>query len=222
MRNKTLELVYILDESGSMDHLTDDTIGSFNSNLSKHKEEDFKALVTTVLFNTEFKTVHDRLLVKDVQPLTRKEYCASGCTALYDAVGMTIRHIEEIHRYIRPEDIPDRVLFVIITDGLENSSSEFSGDQVREMVKNKKEAGWDFLFIGAGIDAPVAAEDIGISRGASATIRRCAADISKGMRFAREVSCMDISPAREYMAFEKMAEEARKKILEDDGNKLPF
>lgn len=219
MQNNRLELVFILDESGSMASLTDDTIGSFNSNLSAHKTDEGDVLVTTVLFSSGSETIHDRIPIADVPPLTEKEYRAGGNTALYDAIGKTVRHIEDVHRYIRPEDVPDNVLFIIITDGMENSSREYSGSQVREMVKTKKEAGWDFLFIGADIDAAAAAEDIGINCRASVTIRRHAADISRSMRFTGEMMRRYSAGERqEYSAFEDLVDEMKASEKEE----MPF
>ena len=115
MKKGLTELVFILDRSGSMEHLTDDTIGGFNSMIAKQKEEDGECLVSTVLFASGSEVIHDRLPLAEVPKMTRREYCASGCTALYDALGGTIRHIETIHRYAREEDVPERTLFIITT-----------------------------------------------------------------------------------------------------------
>ena len=159
------ELVFVLDRSGSMNGLESDTIGGFNSMIGKQKREDGEAFVTTVLFDTRFERIHDRLPLAEVPPLTEKEYVPGGCTALLDAVGETIRHIAHIHRYARPEDIPSKTVFVITTDGLENASRRFSVDDVKGMIEHEQEKyGWEFLFLGANIDAVETAGHLGIQK----------------------------------------------------------
>ena len=160
--NNITELVFILDRSGSMGGLEKDTIGGFNSMIEKQKEQDGKCYVTTVLFDHVIETLHDRISLMDIKPMTDKEYFVRGCTALIDAIGVTIKHIEDIHRYQRPEDVPSNTMFVITTDGLENASKEYSADTVRKMIEQKKELGWEFLFIGANIDAVSTARNFGI------------------------------------------------------------
>ncbi len=163
--NNTTELVFILDRSGSMFGLENDTIGGFNSMLEKQKQEEGAAYVTTVLFNSHTQLLHDRVKLEAVPPLTREDYVPGGCTALLDAVGQTIRHIVTIHRYARPEDVPARTVFVITTDGLENASRRYGRREVKQMVERQKaKYGWEFLFLGANMDAIAAAEDIGIRR----------------------------------------------------------
>ena len=162
MKNNTTELVFILDKSGSMASMTGDTVGGFNALIDKQKKEDGVCLVTTVLFNQESQRLHDRVPLSEVAPLTDREYTPGGCTALLDAVGSTIAHIEAVHRYIRPEDVPAHTLFVITTDGLENASHTYSAQKVKQMVSEKTGAGWEFLFLGANIDAVGCAADIGI------------------------------------------------------------
>lgn len=162
-QNNLTELVFILDRSGSMSGLEKDTVGGFNAMIEKQKKEEGACFVTTVLFNQGRETVHDRVKLENVMPLTEKEYYVQGCTALIDAIGFTVRHVESIHKYARPEDVPAHTLFVITTDGLENASKRFSSDEVKRMVEQKKEAGWEFLFIGANIDAVETAKHIGIS-----------------------------------------------------------
>ena len=161
---KILEAVFILDASGSMDHLTSDTIGGFNSTIKqKKKESGFeKILVTTVTFNTEIKTVHDRINIAKVKKLTEKEYVARGCTALYDAIGKTINHIAYIRKYLREEDVPEYTMFFIITDGLENSSREFSHEDITKLIDEKGEDGWEFIFLGANIDVEKESDSIGV------------------------------------------------------------
>ncbi|MBQ3329944.1 MAG: VWA domain-containing protein [Ruminococcus sp.] len=158
----TTELVFILDRSGSMGGLEQDTIGGFNAMIDKQKQEEGKCFVTTVLFDHEVETLHDRVPLADIAPMTDDDYYVRGCTALIDAIGMTVKHIEEVHRYIRKEDVPARTVFVITTDGLENASKEYSADKVRKMIEAKKKDGWEFLFIGANIDAVQTAKHFGI------------------------------------------------------------
>ena len=160
--NKLTELVFILDRSGSMGGLEEDTIGGFNSMIEKQKEQQGDCLVTTVLFDHELLTLHDRVPLKDIRPLTRDDYVVRGCTALIDAIGATVSKIDAIHRYLRAEDVPANVMFVITTDGLENASREYTSDKVKKMIESKKEKGWEFLFIGANIDAVETAKHFGI------------------------------------------------------------
>ena len=163
MKNNTAEIVFILDNSGSMGGLESDTIGGYNSFLNRQKKEGGTALVSTVLFNNESTVLHDRVSIETVQPMTEKDYTAGGCTALLDALGGAIRHIKMVHRYIRKEDIPDKTIFVITTDGMENASRRFSYRDVKQLVEEQKKAGWEFLFLGANIDAVAAAAQYGIS-----------------------------------------------------------
>ncbi|HJD97114.1 hypothetical protein [Mailhella massiliensis] len=161
--NGLTELVFILDRSGSMHGLESDTIGGFNAMLEKQKQAEGTVLFSTILFNQESVVLHDRVNVLDVPALTEKDYAVSGCTALFDAVGGAVRHIRNIHRYIRPEDVPDHVLFVITTDGMENASTRFSESDVKRMIAEGKEKGWEFLFLGANIDAVATARGFGLS-----------------------------------------------------------
>ena len=165
MTNNITELVFILDRSGSMAGLVSDTIGGFNSMLDKQKKEAGEALVTTVLFDHETVTIHDRLPIGKVPELTDREYCVRGSTALLDAVGKTVEHISQIHRYIRPEDVPGKTMIVITTDGLENASREYSYDRVRALIEEKTKTGWEFIFLGANIDAAKEAARFGIQAG---------------------------------------------------------
>lgn len=162
---KTHEVVFIIDKSGSMCDLVSDTIGGFNSMLNEQKanNEDGKVLVSTVLFNERRKVIHDREDIANIEEMTKKNYVPSGCTALIDAIGYSIKHIDSVHKYIREEDIPDHTLFIIITDGLENASHTYSSNEVKKMIKEKQDKdNWEFMFIGANIDAVETAEDMGI------------------------------------------------------------
>ena len=196
-QNDTTELVFILDRSGSMAGLEKDTIGGFNAMLDKQKKEKGECFVTTVLFDHEIMTLHDRMKLADVPALTDDDYTVRGCTALIDAIGMTVKRIEDIHRYARPEDVPAHTLFVITTDGLENASKEYSADKVKKMIEKKKEQGWEFLFIGANIDAIGTAKDFGIdadravnyhadSKG-TAVLYNCVSKAVSGMRASAPV-----------------------------------
>ena len=165
MKKNLTELVFILDMSGSMAHLTDDTVGGFNSVLTEHASKEGEVLVTTYLFNNDSRMLHDRLPIKEVPAMTLSDYRAGGCTALIDAMGEAIRHIVSIHRYAREEDIPEHTIFVITTDGMENASHRFSSEQVKQMVRHEQEKyGWEFIFLAANIDAVNTAERYGIDR----------------------------------------------------------
>lgn len=163
MKNNITELVLILDRSGSMAGLESDTIGGFNSMIEKQKKLDGKCYVSTVLFDNESEVLHDRIDLTEVPKMTDNEYFPRGCTALLDAIGGAIHHIENIHKYARKEDVPEHTLFCITTDGMENASHKYDLKKVRKMIEAKKELGWEFIFIGANIDAVSAAADIGIS-----------------------------------------------------------
>lgn len=163
--NNLTELVFILDRSGSMSGLESDTIGGFNAMIAKQKKEDGEAYVSTVLFDNVSEVLHDRVLLKDIPKMTAKDYTVRGCTALIDAIGGAIKHIGNIHKYARPEDVPAHTMFIITTDGQENASHRFSSDEVKKMIEHQKaDYGWEFLFIGANIDAVETAARFGIER----------------------------------------------------------
>ena len=165
MKNNITELVFILDKSGSMAGLESDTIGGFNSMIEKQKKEDTPCYVSTILFNGESEVVHDREKLCEIQPMTDRNYVVGGCTALIDAIGGAIHHIGNIHKYARPEDVPEHTMFVITTDGQENASHRYSSEQVKKMIERQKEKyGWEFLFIGANIDAVETAARYGIDK----------------------------------------------------------
>ncbi len=154
MKKNLTELVMILDRSGSMCGLEKDTIGGYNGMLEKQRKEEGEVLVSTILFDDRSEVLCDRVPLDKVAPMTEKDYYVRGCTALLDAVGGAIRHIRNIHRYAREEDRPEKTIFVITTDGLENASREFTYDRVKEMVQHEQEKyGWEFLFLGANMDA---------------------------------------------------------------------
>lgn len=163
IKNNITELVFILDRSGSMVGLESDTIGGFNSLIEKQKKQEGKCYVSTVLFDHESKVLHDRLELSEVPKMTSQDYFVRGNTALIDAIGGAIHHIGNIHKYARPEDVPEHTMFVITTDGMENASHHYSSDEVKKMVeRQKKKYGWEFLFIGANIDSVETAKAFGI------------------------------------------------------------
>ena len=164
MKKGLTELVFILDRSGSMAGLEKDTIGGFNSMIEKQRREEGEAYVSTVLFDNYSEVIHDRVDLKQIQPMTEKEYFVRGCTALLDAIGGAIHHIGNVHKYARPEDVPEHTLFVITTDGMENASRHYSAEKVKAMVERQKQKyGWEFLFLGANIDAVETASHFGIT-----------------------------------------------------------
>lgn len=163
MRKHLTEIVFILDRSGSMWGLEKDTIGGFNSMMKKQRQQEGDAYISTILFNNESTVIHDRLPLDKVPMLTEKEYYVRGCTALLDAVGGAIRHIRNIHKYARQEDVPQKTIFVITTDGMENASHCYNYEKVKSMIEEcRDQLGWEFLFLGANIDAAREAANFGI------------------------------------------------------------
>lgn len=164
MRKNLTEIVFILDRSGSMSGLEADTIGGFNSLIRKQRAEEGEAIISTVLFDNFSEVIHDRVPLDKITEMTRKDYYVRGCTALLDAVGGAVHHIGNVHKYARAEDVPEHTMFVITTDGMENASRQYDSEKVKKMIERQKEKyGWEFLFLGANIDAVETARHFGIS-----------------------------------------------------------
>ena len=200
MKKQLTELVFILDRSGSMFGLEADTIGGFNSMIAKQRREAGEALVSTVLFNGTTTVLHDRVPLTRIEPMTERQYQVGGCTALLDAIGGAIHHIGNVHKYAREEDRPEHTLFVITTDGLENASHSYSADQVRRMIRRQQENyGWEFIFLGANIDAVETAAHIGIDRSRAVNYHSDA----RGTRLNYEVLSEAISSVRSCKPLEE-------------------
>ena len=165
MKNNITELVFILDRSGSMSGLEQDTIGGFNSLIEKQRRQNGKCYVSTVLFDHETEVLHDRVELSEISKMTENDYTVRGSTALIDAIGGAIHHIGNIHKYAREEDVPEHTLFVIMTDGMENASRRYTYDRVKKLIEHQKaKYGWEFIFLGANIDAAETAVSMGIGR----------------------------------------------------------
>ena len=164
-KNNVTELVFILDRSGSMSGLESDTIGGFNAMIEKQRKVEGECYVSTVLFDNVSEVLHDRVKLGDIPKMTDRDYTVRGCTALLDTIGGAIHHIGNVHKYARPEDVPAHTMFVITTDGMENASRKYNSERVKAMIERQKEKyGWEFLFIGANIDAVETAAHYGIDR----------------------------------------------------------
>ncbi len=216
MENKSTELVFILDKSGSMAGMEKDTVGGFNAMIEKQKEGNGKTYVNTVLFSNFTHVLHDRKPLDEIEPLTEKDYRVGGCTALLDAIGGTIEHIKNIHRYIRPEDVPEHTVFVITTDGLENASRTYRSDTVKKMIKEQEEKGWEFLFVAANIDAVETAQSIGIRR--DRAVNYSVEDETTEMfeeigETLHEYSTLDAMPAHVGARIERNIKNRKKKII---------
>jgi len=206
-KNGITEMVFILDRSGSMAPLVSDTIGGFNGMIEQQKKVEGKAYVTTVLFDSTVSTLHDRIDLTEVPVMTEKEYRVGGCTALIDAIGSTVKHIEDIHKYIRAEDVPEHVIFVVTTDGLENASRNYRADDVRKTLKDKQKQGWEFLFLGANIDAVETGERFGFSKENSVNYKadgmgthKLFGSVARAMQSVRECGAVDCDWAEEVAA----------------------
>ena len=217
MKKGLTEIVFILDRSGSMSGLENDTIGGFNSMISKQKDEEGEALISTVLFDNETEVIHDRLPLDKIAPLTGKEYYVRGSTALLDAIGEAIHHISSIHKYARSEDVPEKTLFIITTDGMENSSRKYSYDKVKKMVEKKKEKNhWEFIFLGANIDAVSVANKFGVDRSRAVTYECDGAGTALNYKMmSKMVSCARASKSAEAMGAAFDSEEMLSEIRDD-------
>ena len=213
VKNNITELVFILDRSGSMAGFEDDTVGGFNSAVEAQKEQEGKVYVSTVLFDNTSEVVHDRVDLSDVKPMTRKDYRVRGCTALLDAIGGAIRHIGNIHKYARPEDVPEHTVFLITTDGMENASHRYSSGEIKKMIKERTEKyGWEFIFLAANIDAVETAESIGIRKERAANYKQTKEGVGRSYR----AMSMAISSVRSYCADGMDIEAYLKEDGEDD------
>lgn len=209
MKKNLTEMVFILDRSGSMAGLETDTIGGFNSMIERQKKEDGEALVSTVLFSNASTVLLDRVDVRKVEPLTDRQYRVGGCTALIDAIGCAIHHIGNVHKYAREEDVPEHTIFVIMTDGMENASHLYTSDEVKAMVeKEKSKYGWEFLFLGANIDAVETAAHYGIHEDRAVTFL----NDSEGQALNYRTVSMAVSQVR---ACAPLCEGWKKDIVED-------
>ena len=173
IKNGITEMVFIIDKSGSMAGMEEDTVGGFNAMIEKQKKLDGKCYVSTVLFSNRSSVLHDRIDIQKIEPLTEREYCVGGGTALLDAIGGAIHHIGHVHKYARNEDVPEHTIFVITTDGMENASCEYDSERVKQMIRRQEERyGWEFLFVAANIDAVETARNIGIRRERAANYKQ--------------------------------------------------
>ena len=208
MKNNITELVFILDRSGSMAGFEADTIGGFNSTIEKQKKQDGKVYVSTVLFDNVSEVIHDRVDISDIKPMTDADYEVRGCTALLDAVGGAIHHIGNVHKYARPEDVPEHTVFIITTDGMENASHNYTRSRVREMIKRQTEKyGWEFIFLAANIDAVETAENIGIRRERAANYRQTKEGVGRSYYAMSEAITTVRACCADTMDLEKYLEE---------------
>ena len=202
MKKGFTELVFILDRSGSMSGLEADTIGGFNSMLEKQKKESGDAFVSVVLFDDQSEVLYDRVDIQKIEPMNDTQYYVRGCTALLDAIGGAIHHIGNVHKYAREEDVPEKTLFIITTDGMENASRRYSYDRVRRMIENQKDKyQWEFLFLGANIDAVSVAGRFGIDRSRAVRYEHDAEGTMLNFRvMSQAVSCARQAPSAAYMS----------------------
>ena len=173
IKNGITEMVFIIDKSGSMAGMEEDTVGGFNAMIDKQKKLDGKCYVSTVLFSNRSNVLHDRIDIQQIESMTEREYRVGGGTALFDAIGGAIHHIGNVHKYARNEDVPEHTIFVITTDGMEKASNEYSSEQVKQMIRRQEDRyGWEFLFVAANIDAVETARNIGIRRERAANYKQ--------------------------------------------------
>ena len=190
MRKNLTEMVFILDRSGSMQGLERDTIGGFNAMIEKQKKVEGEACVSTVLFDHESVVLHDRVDIREIRPMTDEEYTVRGCTALLDAIGGAIHHIGNVHKYARNEDVPEKTVFVIITDGMETASRRYTAERVKQMIeKEKTKYGWEFLFLGANIDAVETARHFGINEKRAVSYRSDSVGTGLNYEVVSEAMC---------------------------------
>lgn len=216
MRKGLTEIIFILDRSGSMSGLEADTIGGYNSMLERQKKEEGEAFVSTILFDDRSEVLHDRVPISKMEPVTEKEYYVRGCTALLDAIGGAIHHICVVHRYAREEDRPEKTLFVITTDGMENASRQYSYEKVRKMVeRQQKEYGWEFLFLGANIDAISVAGQFGIQKDHAVNFE----NDSAGTRLNYDVLSRAVSHVRANACMAQSLPASWKEDIEEDYQK---
>ena len=202
MKKNLTEMVFILDRSGSMHGLEADTIGGFNSMIEKQKKEEGEALVSVVLFDDVCEVIYDRVDIRKIEPMTDRQYFVRGCTALLDAVGGAIHHIGNVHKYAREEDVPEKTLFIITTDGMENASHRYTYDKVKQMIERQKDKyNWEFLFLGANIDAIKVAGRFGIHASRAVNFE----NDSQGTRLNYKVLTETVSMARQAPSAGKMS-----------------
>lgn len=216
MKKGLTELVFILDRSGSMGGLESDTIGGFNGMLKKQREQEGEVTVTTVFFNDGYEIIHDRIPIEHILPITNKEYYVRGCTALLDAVGKTIHKIVNVQKILPEEQRAEKVIFVIITDGLENASREYSYKLIKSMIEHEKEKyGWEFMFLGANIDAVAEADKMGIGEERAVTYSNDRAGVLLNYDTISETVCM----MRQAPKMSDIGREWKKNIEKNRSNK---
>jgi uncharacterized protein YegL len=200
--NDDTELVFIIDRSGSMSGLEDDTIGGFNAMIEKQKSGEGRVYVSTVLFDNNSEVIHDRVDIKEIKPMTRSDYQVHGCTALLDALGGAVSHIQSVHKYIRREDVPRHTIFVITTDGMETASHSYTSARVKEMIKSQTDdEGWEFMFLAANIDAVETADSLGIRRERAANYEYSRAGVERSYNAINESLCC-LRESREKVDFD--------------------
>ena len=208
-KNGIMEVVFILDRSGSMSGMEEDTIGGFNSMLQKQKDESDNVVWSTVLFDDRHEVIHNRVPIQKVEPLNDRQYYVRGTTALLDAIGRAIHHIAMCYKYAKPEDVPEKTLFIITTDGMENASRQYSYRKVKQMIELEQgKYGWEFLFLGANIDAPEVAGRMGICEERAATYINDEEGIEKNFAaFSRTVAKMSRMEAFEASDLDEIRED---------------